>query len=222
MVGLSKLARWVTKSHRTHACTRIRIKLFFFSIFRIVEIYSRRLQGDIAALLSGFMALYTISLIVLHYIICLTFSTVQERLTKQIAEAISEALEPAGVAVVIEARWDICLLISLLTYMTHEAKPTKLNTFRINLCQTMLWNKPAFLYLHSNLTLLLLLFSHMCMLMRGVQKMNASTVTSVMLGKFQDEADTRREFLSLTKSQWFFFLLFFSTYRQLNKTISHT
>lgn len=50
------------------------------------------------------MVLYTISLIVPHYIICLTFSTVQERLTKQIAEAISEALEPAGVAVVIEAR----------------------------------------------------------------------------------------------------------------------
>lgn len=33
-----------------------------------------------------------------------TFSTVQERLTQQIAEAISNALEPAGVAVVIEAR----------------------------------------------------------------------------------------------------------------------
>lgn len=61
------------------------------------------------------MVLYTISLIVPHYIICLTFSTVQERLTQQIAKAISEALEPAGVAVVIEARWDICLLISLLT-----------------------------------------------------------------------------------------------------------
>lgn len=31
------------------------------------------------------------------------FTTVQERLTKQIATAINEALEPAGVAVVIEA-----------------------------------------------------------------------------------------------------------------------
>lgn len=62
------------------------------------------------------MVLYTISLIVPYYIMCLTFPTVQERLTKQIAEAISEALEPAGVAVVIEARCDICLLISLLTY----------------------------------------------------------------------------------------------------------
>uniref|UniRef100_UPI0037E80A50 GTP cyclohydrolase 1 2-like n=1 Tax=Semicossyphus pulcher TaxID=241346 RepID=UPI0037E80A50 len=67
---------------------------------------------------------------------------VQERLTKQIASAISEALEPAGVAVVIEA-------------------------------------------------------THMCMVMRGVQKMNASTVTSVMLGKFQDDPKARKEFLDL-------------------------
>ncbi|KAM8887790.1 GTP cyclohydrolase 1 2-like [Synchiropus picturatus] len=67
---------------------------------------------------------------------------VQERLTKQIASAISEALEPAGVAVVIEA-------------------------------------------------------VHMCMVMRGVQKMNASTVTSVMLGAFHDDPKTRKEFLSL-------------------------
>ncbi|XP_033937690.1 GTP cyclohydrolase 1-like [Pseudochaenichthys georgianus] len=68
---------------------------------------------------------------------------VQERLTKQIASAISEALEPAGVAVVIEA-------------------------------------------------------AHMCMVMRGVQKINASTVTSVMLGTFQDNPITRKEFLDLT------------------------
>ncbi|GLD51007.1 GTP cyclohydrolase 1-like protein [Lates japonicus] len=68
---------------------------------------------------------------------------VQERLTKQIASAISEALEPAGVAVVIEA-------------------------------------------------------AHMCMVMRGVQKMNASTVTSVMLGRFHDDPELRREFLALT------------------------
>ncbi|XP_070688313.1 GTP cyclohydrolase 1-like [Pempheris klunzingeri] len=68
---------------------------------------------------------------------------VQERLTKQIASAISEALEPAGVAVVIEA-------------------------------------------------------AHMCMVMRGVQKMNASTVTSVMLGAFNDDPQIRKEFLALT------------------------
>ncbi|XP_059197384.1 GTP cyclohydrolase 1 2-like [Centropristis striata] len=68
---------------------------------------------------------------------------VQERLTKQIAAAISEALQPAGVAVVIEA-------------------------------------------------------VHMCMVMRGVQKMNASTVTSVMMGRFNDDPTTRKEFLDLT------------------------
>uniref|UniRef100_A0A4W6D4T4 GTP cyclohydrolase 1 n=1 Tax=Lates calcarifer TaxID=8187 RepID=A0A4W6D4T4_LATCA len=71
---------------------------------------------------------------------------VQERLTKQIASAISEALEPAGVAVVIEA-------------------------------------------------------AHMCMVMRGVQKMNASTVTSVMLGRFHDDPEVRTGPLNLTKSR---------------------
>uniref|UniRef100_A0A673Y0U3 GTP cyclohydrolase 1 n=1 Tax=Salmo trutta TaxID=8032 RepID=A0A673Y0U3_SALTR len=69
----------------------------------------------------------------------------QERLTKQIATAISEALEPAGVAVVIEA-------------------------------------------------------AHMCMVMRGVQKMNSKTVTSAMLGLFQEDPKTREEFLALIKN----------------------
>jgi len=69
---------------------------------------------------------------------------VQERLTKQIATAISEALEPAGVAVVMEA-------------------------------------------------------AHMCMGMRGVQKINCRTVTSVMLGVFKEDPKTREEFLSLTR-----------------------
>ncbi|KAG7462665.1 hypothetical protein MATL_G00187140 [Megalops atlanticus] len=70
---------------------------------------------------------------------------VQERLTKQIAQAISEALQPAGVAVVIEA-------------------------------------------------------AHMCMVMRGVQKMNSRTVTSAMLGVFREDPKTREEFLALTKN----------------------
>ncbi|KAG7506282.1 GTP cyclohydrolase 1-like [Solea senegalensis] len=68
---------------------------------------------------------------------------VQERLTKQIAMAISDALQPKGVAVVIEA-------------------------------------------------------AHMCMVMRGVQKMNSRTITSTMLGIYLDDPKTREEFLNLT------------------------
>ncbi|CAL1547566.1 unnamed protein product [Lymnaea stagnalis] len=68
---------------------------------------------------------------------------VQERLTKQIALAITEAVQPSGVGVVVEA-------------------------------------------------------SHMCMVMRGVQKLNSKTITSTMLGVFRDDPKTREEFLSLT------------------------
>lgn len=70
---------------------------------------------------------------------------VQERLTKQIALALIEALEPAGVGVVIEAK-------------------------------------------------------HMCMSMRGVEKINAKTITSCMMGEFRENVKTREEFLSLIRS----------------------
>jgi GTP cyclohydrolase I len=68
---------------------------------------------------------------------------VQERMTRQIADAIQEAIAPQGVGVVIEAR-------------------------------------------------------HLCMMMRGIEKQNSSTVTSAMVGCFRHR-DTRAEFLSLVR-----------------------
>ncbi len=69
---------------------------------------------------------------------------VQERLTNQIAQTLSDVLNPLGVGVVVEA-------------------------------------------------------THLCMLMRGVEKQNSFAVTSAMLGGFRDDARTRMEFLELLK-----------------------
>lgn len=69
---------------------------------------------------------------------------VQERLTKQIASALNEAIQPTGVGIIIEA-------------------------------------------------------SHMCMVMRGVQKPGSATITSCMIGTFRDDPKTREEFLQLVK-----------------------
>jgi GTP cyclohydrolase I len=69
---------------------------------------------------------------------------VQERLTVQIAAAVRELLDPAGVAVVIEG-------------------------------------------------------VHLCMVMRGVQKLNSRTITSKMVGEFEANPKTREEFMNLLK-----------------------
>ena len=39
--------------------------------------------------------------------------------------------------------------------------------------------------------------SHFCMMMRGVQKQNSSTITSAMRGTFRKDARTRAEFMQL-------------------------
>jgi GTP cyclohydrolase I len=41
--------------------------------------------------------------------------------------------------------------------------------------------------------------THLCMLMRGVQKQNSTAVTSAMLGSFRQDARTRSEFLNLIR-----------------------
>ena len=43
--------------------------------------------------------------------------------------------------------------------------------------------------------------THLCMLMRGVEKQNSFAVTSAMLGGFRDDARTRMEFLELLKQR---------------------
>jgi len=41
--------------------------------------------------------------------------------------------------------------------------------------------------------------SHFCMMMRGVQKQNSSTLSSAMRGSFQEDARTRAEFMDLIR-----------------------
>ena len=41
---------------------------------------------------------------------------------------------------------------------------------------------------------------HMCMMMRGVEKQNSTMTTSMMLGRFRQDARTRGEFLTLIRA----------------------
>lgn len=43
--------------------------------------------------------------------------------------------------------------------------------------------------------------SHMCMMMRGVEKQNSATTASAMLGVFKHQSDTRNEFMNLIGSK---------------------
>jgi len=42
--------------------------------------------------------------------------------------------------------------------------------------------------------------AHLCMMMRGVQKQNSSTMTSCLLGSFRQDPNTRAEFLGLVRN----------------------
>ncbi len=42
--------------------------------------------------------------------------------------------------------------------------------------------------------------AHLCMMMRGVQKQNSSTMTSCLLGSFRSDPSTRNEFLGLVRN----------------------
>ncbi len=70
---------------------------------------------------------------------------IQEQMTEQIADAITETIKPKGVAVVLEAR-------------------------------------------------------HMCMEMRGVEKINSTTISSALRGLFKSDAKTREEFMSMVNA----------------------
>lgn len=70
---------------------------------------------------------------------------VQERLTRQIAEAIMKLISPKGVGVMIEA-------------------------------------------------------SHMCMVMRGVEKAGSSTISTTLLGNFESDRQIRKEFFQMVNN----------------------
>jgi GTP cyclohydrolase I len=54
-------------------------------------------------------------------------------------------------------------------------------------------------YLHPDGVGVVIEAQHLCMMMRGVEKINSSATTSAMLGAFRNDVKTRSEFLTLIK-----------------------
>ena len=43
--------------------------------------------------------------------------------------------------------------------------------------------------------------THLCMVMRGVQKVNSKTITSYMIGELRENSKTRNEFLNIVSKK---------------------
>ena len=106
---------------------------------------------------------------------CVSCVQVQERLCKEIAEAIDEAVKPLGVGVVIRA-----------TYETDRpTKPQARQTDRQTAADTHTNTHGYRLVWTSLRVVCVCVFRHMCMVMRGVSKPGALTITSAVLGCFR-------------------------------------
>ena len=78
--------------------------IVFHCILRIVEMYSRRLQGEGVCMCT--IKLYTVCIYISLTVCCVPPPlAVQERLTKEIADAVLRAINPTGVAVIVEATY---------------------------------------------------------------------------------------------------------------------